>query len=241
MSTHAAPRAGELLASRIRERIIRGELKPGDRLPPERSLMEEFSVSRSTFREAFRVLEAEGLVSVSRGVRKGAQIQLATVGNASRQLNLVMQVNRVTLDDVYQSLAIFEPAVVRVLARKATLKDIAALRLSVAQSRAALDDDAKYRELAGHFHRVLVERAGFKSLSLVADLLSDVVGSYVASASSSLPPSGDRANRLKALRFKEELVDLIEQHDADGAETHWSRYFRVTRKILHRWQPAKQK
>lgn len=233
-----APRAGELLASRIRERIIRGQLKAGDRLPPERSLMEEFGVSRATFREAFRVLEAEGLVSVSRGARKGAEVQMASVGNVSRQLNLVMQVNRVTLDDVYQSLAIFEPAVVRVLARKATRRDVSTLRDLVSRSRASLDDDATYRELSGQFHRVLVELAGFRSLSLVADLLSDVVGAYVTAGKSTLPKAGDRANRLTALRFKEKLVDLVEQHDAEGAEAHWSRYFRVTRKILHRWQPA---
>ena len=84
----------------------------------------------------------------------------------------------------------------------------------------------------------LVERAGFKSLSLVADLLSDVVGAYVASASSSLPRSADRANRLKALRLKEQLVDLLEKRDADRAEKFWQDYFRITRKILLRWRPS---
>src|ERR1700740_223034 len=76
-----APKAGELLASRIRDRIIRGDLKEGDRLPPERALMEEFGVSRATFREACRVLEAEGLLSVSRGARNGAMVRRASVGN----------------------------------------------------------------------------------------------------------------------------------------------------------------
>jgi len=55
----------------IRRQITGGELKEGDNLPPEAQIIEEFAVSRPTLREAFRILESEKLISVSRGARGG--------------------------------------------------------------------------------------------------------------------------------------------------------------------------
>src|SRR5438128_447724 len=86
-----APRAAELLAGHLRQQIIRGELKEGDRLPKEQELMETYGVSRSTFREAFLLLEAEGLISVLQGTRQGALVHRPSVEAASRQVNFIMQ------------------------------------------------------------------------------------------------------------------------------------------------------
>jgi DNA-binding FadR family transcriptional regulator len=68
-----APKTAELIASYIRGQIVRGDLKTGDALPSETVLMEMFGVSRPTLREAFRILEAESLISVRRGARGGAR------------------------------------------------------------------------------------------------------------------------------------------------------------------------
>ena len=62
-----APKTGELIATYLRRQIVRGELRPGETLPAESQLMEQFSVSRPTLREAFHILEAETLISVRRG------------------------------------------------------------------------------------------------------------------------------------------------------------------------------
>ena len=73
-STVRVPKAGEMVASQLRRQIVLGELKEGDQLPSESVLMEEFGVSRPTLREAFRILEAESLISVRRGSRGGARV-----------------------------------------------------------------------------------------------------------------------------------------------------------------------
>jgi Transcriptional regulators len=64
-----APKTAELIATLYRRQIVRGELRPGDTLPSEQQLMGQFGVSRPTLREAFRILEAEDLISVKRGSR----------------------------------------------------------------------------------------------------------------------------------------------------------------------------
>ena len=64
------PKTAELVAAQLRRQIVRGDLREGDALPPEATLMEQFAVSRPTLREAFRVLESEALISVRRGARR---------------------------------------------------------------------------------------------------------------------------------------------------------------------------
>ena len=70
------PKMAELVAAQLRRKIVRGELAEGEALPSESALMAEFAVSRPTLREAFRVLESESLISVRRGARGGARVQV---------------------------------------------------------------------------------------------------------------------------------------------------------------------
>jgi DNA-binding FadR family transcriptional regulator len=233
------PRAAEVLAAHLRQRIIRGEIKEGDRLPKEQDLIEQFGVSRSTFREAFLLLEAEGLISVARGTRNGALVHRPSVEAASRQMNFIMQAHSVTLDDVYRSLALIEPAVIRLLAERATKSDIAALRRHIKDTHEALDDDRRYSQLVAQFHRALAERAGPVSLTLIMELLSSLVGAYVEGTAAVLSPLENHNGKLKVLRTQEKLVDLLEQHDADAAEALWKKYFEATRDMMQRWLPAR--
>src|SRR5438067_5676942 len=71
-------RASSAIADQIRAAIIGGQLKEGERLPPERSLAEQFAVSRVTVRDALRALEAMGLITVRVGARGGAFVTAPT-------------------------------------------------------------------------------------------------------------------------------------------------------------------
>src|ERR1700749_872486 len=65
-------RISEIIVEQIRLLMRQGQLKPGDRLPPERDLCERFGVSRVTVREALRMLESSGLVEIRVGASGGA-------------------------------------------------------------------------------------------------------------------------------------------------------------------------
>src|ERR1700743_484229 len=79
-----APKTGELIATHLRRQIVRGELRPGENLPAESQLMEQYGVSRPTPREALRILEAETLISVRRGSRGGARVVAPDASVAAR-------------------------------------------------------------------------------------------------------------------------------------------------------------
>src|SRR6201995_6135095 len=94
------PKAGELVATQLRRQIVRGDLREGDALPSEAVLMERFGVSRPTLREAFRILEAEDLISVKRGSRGGARVTQPSLSVAARYVGLLLQVQGTTIAEI---------------------------------------------------------------------------------------------------------------------------------------------
>jgi len=232
------PKAGEVLAAQLRQKIVRGELREGDRLPTESRLIEQYKVSRATVREAIVLLSSEGLISVGRGTRTGALVHHPDIKAASKHVNLIMQVENVSLDDVYRSLGAFEPAVVRELAEKVTKADLNLLRERLEAMRAVMDDDHAWGEAVASFHRALAERSGLKTMAIMMELLVDVVGAYVESASASQPPKTNRAGKMKSIRVRERLMELLEKRDADAVEALWREHFLASRDIMARCLPS---
>jgi DNA-binding FadR family transcriptional regulator len=237
--TFRVPRAAEILASHLRNQIIRGVLKEGDRLPKEQDLIEQFGVARSTFREAYVILEADGLISVSRGARKGAVVHRPSVQAAARQMTFLMQSRNVTLDDIYGSLCAFEPVAIRLLAQKANRNDVAALRAQIDEMRQAVQDDHAFSEVCARFRRTLVERSGLVSMALIIELMANLVESYMETTARAMPPGENKAGKLKSIRVREQLVSLLEKNDADAAESLWQKFLEATRELNLYWQPGK--
>ena len=234
-----APRAAELLASYFRNLIIRGELKDGDRLPGEKELVAQFGVARTTLREALVILQSDGLISVSRGARKGALVHRPTIQAAARQMNFLMQSKNVTMDDVYGTLCAVEPAAIRALALKAGKSDITALRTQIRAMRDVIGDDHAFTEATTRFHREVIERSGLTSLALIVELIATLVEAYMETTARAMPRTENRAGKLKSIQTREKLVELIEKRDSDGAEALWRNFRDATRELNMRWQPRK--
>src|SRR5262245_5834691 len=103
------PRVAEVVADRLRARILNGELQDGDRLPKEETLRGEFPVAKPSLREGLRILEAEGLISVVRGNQGGAIVHTPKAANAAYALGLVMVAQGVSGEDVAFALRSLEP------------------------------------------------------------------------------------------------------------------------------------
>ena len=79
----SARRTAEIIADELRRQIIEGELADGDLLPRQEVLVEQFNVSLVSLREALRILETEGLLSVRRGNRGGAVVHAPAKASAA--------------------------------------------------------------------------------------------------------------------------------------------------------------
>lgn len=220
------PKTAELIARSLRRQIIRGELEPGDALPSENLLMEEFGVSRPTLREAFRVLESEGLINVRRGAHGGARVVAPDADVAARYAGLILEYRGATLADVYRASAVIEPPCARKLALKHTADDIARLKEAIEREKAVLNTDPMALiDAQDAFHGLLVELAGNQTLILLSGMLRYIVDRANSSYLAADPDSAvRRTSARKAHRTHVKLVEMIEAGDADGAERLWSRH-----------------
>src|SRR5437868_14814638 len=133
-----------MIANHLLRTIISGGLNECDSLPLEKDLLAHFGVSRPTLREAFRMLEAEGLISISRGSRTGATVHQPNIEVAARYMGFVLEANGVTLDDVYSARVLIEPIAVRQLVETSGRKAAAALREGLDTLIANQDDEKLY-------------------------------------------------------------------------------------------------
>lgn len=227
----AVPKTAQLVAARLRRQIINGELKEGDVLPTEAVLMERFGIARPTLREAFRILEAESLLSIRRG-RPGARVQLPSREVAARYAGLVLQAENTPIQDVFEARLQLEPASARMLANTATRKTLAVLREALDAEEAALDDDIAFSDAGARFHKEVVALAGNRTLALFADMMESIVASgnreVIREAG-----SGPDQHRI-AHRAHERLYKFIEANSPDEAEDHWRAHLEAVHQLYLR-------
>jgi GntR family transcriptional repressor for pyruvate dehydrogenase complex len=224
-----APKMSELIAARLRRQIVRGAVRPGEKLPPETQLMEQFGVSRPTIREAFRILETERLIVVRPGSRGGARVIAPDLTVAARYVGLLLQLQGATIDDVYEARKIAEPACASMLARCRTEQDIADLAAVVAEIESAIEgrdgrapDPGLWSRLTRRFHELIMQRSGNKTLALQGAVLHDIVASHTELwVSRNLDQTESPERFPRAVSAYKELLALIEARDADGAQRLW--------------------
>ena len=218
-------RSSELVAAQLRRMVIRGELTEGEALPPESELIEAFQISRPTMREAMRILEAEGLITVQRGMKGGPRIRLPSVEIAARYAGFVLQHSGTTYHDITEARAILEAHCVALLAEHRTDGQLQALRASLADPRPA-DVEQAARSYA-EFHTLVAELAGNDTLALFTRMANTIfengVRHQLAHAAGGDPAEHRRLHE-GARHTHAKLVDLIDAKDAAGASALWRKH-----------------
>jgi DNA-binding FadR family transcriptional regulator len=219
-----APKTADLVVRHLRRLIIRGELKEGDALPPESDLMDEFQVSRPTMREAIRMLEAEGLISVRRGAHGGARVIPPTEVVAARYAGLLLQYRNTPLKDIYDARALLEAPAAGLAAKRRKKTDLTRLEKCVNEAQAS-DDSSEMLGCHHDFHSLVVEIAGSESIVLLSAMLDTILAEAQQSFVADRPSPATREKLLrKSQRTHERLLELIEARDAEGAEELWRRH-----------------
>jgi GntR family transcriptional regulator, transcriptional repressor for pyruvate dehydrogenase complex len=168
-----APRAFEHILGELEASISSGALAAGDRLPPERDLAARYGVSRTSVREAIRVLEAMGIVSVRRGADHGV-VLLHEPGNAFQPvLRLLVALRHVSLDDAIGFRVMVEAGAVRSLAARDELDPELAELLDRMEAPGVRQPE--FHALDAAFHVKLVRTAGNALLNLVEDAVDGVL------------------------------------------------------------------
>lgn len=233
------PKAAEIVSRDLRNQIVRGTLKEGDSLPAEADMMQRFGVSRPTLREAIRILESEGLISIARGARGGAVAHSPDINVAARHISFVLQAKGMTLSDIYKVHMIVEPVAARVVAENYRAIAPTVLGECIEKARQSFEDDFRFGIVTVRFRNMLIELANTTTLTLLMGMLNHIFERYWATMSAAAGEQPSYApDKRRALRAMEKLIEYIRAGDADAAETHWRRHTQGVDKAMRTWLPA---
>lgn len=121
------PKASDVLADDLRERILRSEFPEGTALPPERELVTQTGMSRTTVREALRILEVQGLVRIKTGRAGGAFVQKPGEESIASTVSLLIRGRKIRMASLLDTREAIEPACAQLAALHRQDADLDAL------------------------------------------------------------------------------------------------------------------
>lgn len=223
----------QLIADELRMLIASGELSEGETLGREPELVERFGVSRPSLREALRILEAEGLITVVRGLHGRVIVHEPNERMTARTAALLLHSRNVSLADVFEARSQLEPLAARAIASMRSRRAIVAeLRALIDEEEAAIRDPETFGAANARFHLRLVALAGNQTLSIVAEMLNEVVARAVTAVSEADDVVGSLATRRRGIRSQRRLLELLETGVGAAAEEHWRAHMNVVGRVM---------
>src|ERR1700722_13756299 len=157
---------GQQVVARILELIRTGSLRAGDRLPPERELIEIFGISRPSLREALRALSMLGVINSLHG--GGAYVGDLDARTLLAPLDFYLSLTKANFADAFDSRRVIEVEIARRAASRATSPDIDELNDIIGAHDKVQDDPIGFRILDVRFHEKLSAVAGNAVLQRIA-------------------------------------------------------------------------
>ncbi len=202
--------AYRIVAETIEESVIAGRLKPGDLLPTELELAEQFGVNRSTVREGLRLLEDMGSIGRVAGRRLAVVEPDLVLASSHGTRALLLQ--QITVRQIYEASLTLEPALARRAAQNATPEDLEAFKRNLEATEEAMNMPEKLTRLDREFHRLVA--AATHNPALI--LMHEVVGDLFVPAVGRLLGLVD-VPRWRLLAAHQAIVRAIEERDPETA------------------------
>lgn len=154
----------------VRSLISSGELKPGDRLPPERELARKLSISRSSLRSGIGFLSAMGVLQSRHGA--GTFVSSGPPALDASSLSVLGALHHFLPWQMFEARLVLEASIAALAAERATDEHIAELAEEVAEMYAALGDPQEYLVHDVRFHRTLANTAGNPILAALMETIT---------------------------------------------------------------------
>ncbi|MFJ9124336.1 FadR/GntR family transcriptional regulator [Streptomyces sp. NPDC102340] len=214
----AVPKAADVLASEIRERILSGDLPEGSMLPPERELVEQTGLSRATVREALRILQVERLLRIRPGRGGGAFVHRPDHASLAGAVELVIRGQRLRLDALHETREAVEPACAALAAVRRTEDDLAQLGAAHDELTTAVDVP-RFLRANVRWHTAVARASGNELLIGLMTALADAI----YSATDIEHFLDDDIRRLTA-RAHTRVIESIRARDEAGAKRRMERH-----------------
>ncbi|MEQ8718415.1 MAG: FCD domain-containing protein [Acidimicrobiales bacterium] len=207
-------KTAEWVAREILSDIVDRELEPGSKLAPQAEMLEDFQVGRASLREALRILETHGLITIKPGPGGGPVVSGVHGADFGRMATVFLHASGATFRELVAARLVIEPLMARQAAERQSRDAPPELHEALQRSREVSDDgDRGYISASTSFHDVVTSHSGNRVLDLIARALKEI---YVERIREIAYEPSERARILEA---HEAIADAILAGDGDTAET----------------------
>ena len=207
-----AEKISDQVARLILSDIVARELPPGTMLPSEAQMTDEFGVGRATVREALRILEVHGLISVKQGPRGGPMVGAVRSSDFGRMSTFYFHAQRAQFGDLLRARLAIEPLMARMAAEGADDTVRGQLLLNLREAEMAINESGStWGKLTTEFHGLISGATGNPVLDLIGSSLNDIH----ALRARPLFPKGQRG---VVLTVHQKIADAICSGNGERAE-----------------------
>ena len=204
-------RTFEEICSEIKKLIISGILRPGNKLPSESELARQFSVGRQTIREALRILELSGFITVQRGSTGGAIIIDTVLSKISDLLLNAFQMKKISIDELTTARLEVERTILGYVITNAGDDEINNLQENIVQAEKEVEAGIHPFTTNSEFHNILAKSAKNSIFVIVEASIMTVVTDFL----SRLTPDFEGSRRT--IKEHQSILDAIRRRDSQEA------------------------
>jgi GntR family transcriptional repressor for pyruvate dehydrogenase complex len=209
-------RAYQRIVEQVEDALVRGDLRPGQRLPSERELVSQFEVSRSTVREALRVLESNGVVRSRPGDPNGPEVLPFSSGALRKQMVRLARVDEVSLTELVSFRMILDGSATMLAAQLRTTDQLAEMESAIEVMRAAIDVGyEEFSEADIAFHEAVARASRNSLIQVCNDVVRGVVLTLIADKISRA--RNRRALMTESLGHHAEVLEAVRAGDGRAA------------------------
>lgn len=207
-------KVSEVVAREIVHDIVSRDVRPGSMLPSEAVMLAEYDIGRASLREALRILEVHGLITIKPGPGGGPVVGEPDSRDFGKMATLYLHVARATFRELVEARLVLEPMMARIVAERADQKVHETLRASLTHMGDAVErlDHDQYLHASTDFHGIMAGVSGNVVLDLLARSMKDVFTDRVATI---VFPEEERH---RVVREHEEIARAIFKGDGAKAE-----------------------
>ena len=199
----------DVVTKSIKDAILQGKMKPGEKIPTEHELVEQFQVSRIVVREALKNLEAIGLLVIKRG--SGMFVAEAGTKTTTDAFLTALVMQHVDMEEITEARIHIEPMIVALAAKKRTTANLNNLNKNIKETQKLIDSKKPAKSKNIEFHILISECTQNKAIMLSIQAL-------LYSLEQLDPPRDGYPKRdSAALRFHKELFETIKKKDSEQA------------------------
>lgn len=200
----------EEICTQIRAQLSLGKIGPGDKLPAERDLAEQFGVSRSAVREALRSLEVSGLIELRKGVKGGAFL-LAESAPLTQSFENMLDLGRISMHDFTEARILITEVITRLACERGRKKDFDAIARNIDRLEQAVKNGEGYKDVTviTDFYDLLAVATGNQTLRFLSHGIAQLLSTLIVEKQPR--PMDDLVEKRR------EILKYLRARDADKA------------------------